>query len=90
MCLLSALEIPEARALVQQYLDEATRELAELRSITEGADAGAHPRGRMRFGRLAAEYGVHQGRALQQWAEWALHQLGEAERTCPVTVDVTA
>ncbi len=81
MCLLSALDIPEARALVQQYLDEATREMAELRSITEDADAGAHPRGQLRFGRLAAEYGVHQYRALQQWAEWALRQLDEAERT---------
>jgi DNA-binding PadR family transcriptional regulator len=79
MCLLSALDISEARALVQQYLDEATRELAELRSITEGADAGDHPRGRLRFGRLAAEYGVHQYQALQQWAEWALRQLDEAE-----------
>ena len=80
MCLLSALDIPEARALVQQYLDEATREMAELRSITESADAGTHPRGRLRFGRLAAEYGVHQYRALQQGAEWALHELDEAGR----------
>jgi PadR family transcriptional regulator AphA len=80
LCLLSALEIPEARALVRQYLDEATRELAELRSITERADAGAHPRGRLRFGRLAAECGVHQSLALQQWAQWALEQLDEAER----------
>jgi PadR family transcriptional regulator, regulatory protein AphA len=78
MCLLSALPVPEARALVQQYLDEATRELAALESITEGADTDAHPRGRLRFGRLAAEYGVHQYRALRQWAEWALRQLDEA------------
>lgn len=80
MCLLSTLDIAEARSLVQHYLDEATRELADLRSITADADAEVTPQGRLRFGRLAAEYGVHQYRALQHWAEWALHQLDEAER----------
>jgi DNA-binding PadR family transcriptional regulator len=80
MCLLSALDPSDARALVRQYLDEATRELAQLRKITESADTDDHPRGRLRFGRLAAEYGVYQYQALQQWAEWALRQLAEAER----------
>lgn len=79
MCLLSALEISDARALVQQYAEQAQGELAALRSIAEAADTEAHPRGRLRFGRLAADLGVRQYTAVLEWAEWARQQLNEAE-----------
>ena len=79
MCLLSALEISDARALVQQYAEQAQGELAALRSIAEAADTQVHPRGRLRFGRLAADLGVRQYTAVLEWAEWARQQLNEAE-----------
>ncbi|MBF6413880.1 PadR family transcriptional regulator [Nocardia cyriacigeorgica] len=79
MCLLSALETADAQALVQQYAEQAQRELTTLQSIIEAADAQAHPRGGLRFGRLAADLGVRQYTALLEWAVWACRQLDEAE-----------
>jgi PadR family transcriptional regulator, regulatory protein AphA len=75
MCLLSALEPDEARAIVERLLREAEQAAAELRALADAADADPHPRGRLRFGRLAMEYGITQHEAQQQWAHWALTQL---------------
>ena len=80
MFLLSTLDIPDARALTVQYLAEATEELAKLRTLIDEIDAQPHPAGHLRFGRLAAEYGLHHYEALQHWAHWVLGQLEQAER----------
>ena len=79
MSLLSALEIPQARELVRRHLEEADQVAAELRALADAADTEAHPRGRLRFGRLAIEYGINQYQAQQRWARWALEQLEQAE-----------
>ncbi|WIX93268.1 PadR family transcriptional regulator [Amycolatopsis sp. DG1A-15b] len=81
MCLLSCLDIPEARQQVLGHLDEADQVVAELRSLADAADAAPHPRGRLRMGRLALEYGIFQYQAQQQWARWALEQLDETQDT---------
>ncbi|HEY6740178.1 MAG TPA: PadR family transcriptional regulator [Actinopolymorphaceae bacterium] len=80
MSLLSALEVPQARELVRGQLRAAEETMAELKAIAAAADAGSHPRGRLRFGRLAVEYGIHQCEAQRRWAHWALRQLAEAAR----------
>jgi PadR family transcriptional regulator, regulatory protein AphA len=78
MMLLSALTPDEARAQVRAHLAEAEREAAELRAMAAAADADdGHPRGRLRFGRLALEMGVLQAEAQRTWALWALDQLDE-------------
>jgi PadR family transcriptional regulator AphA len=79
MMLLSALTPDEAREQVRAPLAEAEQEAAELREMAAAADAGTHPRGRLRFGRLALEMGVLQADAQQRWARWALEQLDEAD-----------
>ncbi len=49
--------------------------------MAEAADADTqHPRGRLRFGRLALEMGVLQAEAQATWARWALERLDAAER----------
>jgi DNA-binding PadR family transcriptional regulator len=80
MCLLSALDLPDARKLVLSFMEEAKEELARLRALVDAADAESHPRGRLRFGRLAAEYGLHSYAAVQRWGRWTLEQLEQAER----------
>ncbi|MFC5827862.1 PadR family transcriptional regulator [Nonomuraea insulae] len=75
MCLLSALDPPEAGRLVRGYLETAEQMVAELRTVAEAADAGEHPRGGLRFGRLALQYGILQYEAQREWARWALAQL---------------
>ena len=76
MCLLSALDTETAREQVQAHLDEAEGVLAELAEMAEAADADqTHPRGRLRMGRLAMEYGIFRYRAQRDWARWALAQL---------------
>jgi DNA-binding PadR family transcriptional regulator len=81
MCLLSCLDIPEARQRVLGHLDEAGQVATELRSLADAADADPHPRGRLRMGRLALEYGIFQYQAQQQWARWALEQLDQTQDT---------
>jgi PadR family transcriptional regulator AphA len=83
MSLLSVLDIPQARELVLHHLEEADQVAAELRALADAADTEPHPRGRLRFGRLAIEYGVHQYQAQQQWGHWALEQLDRAEAADP-------
>ena len=73
--LISALEPAEARVQIEADLAEATSTVAELRALAEAADAGAHPRGGLRFGRLALEHGIYQAQATEAWARWALEQL---------------
>ncbi|MFD7981053.1 hypothetical protein [Streptomyces sp. NPDC059071] len=51
----------------------------ELQALADAANADSHARGRLRFGRLAIEYGIHQYQAQQRWAHWALQQLDHAE-----------
>lgn len=75
LCLLSALEPAEARELVRSHLTAAEETITELQSIADAADAGTHPRGTLRFGRLALEYGILQYQAQQQWAHWALERI---------------
>lgn len=76
LCLISALEPAEARRVVEAQLAEAEAQHAELAAMAEAADADTgHPRGRLRFGRLAMELGRHQAEAQRRWAEWALDQL---------------
>ncbi|RJO75215.1 PadR family transcriptional regulator [Nocardia panacis] len=79
MSLLSALEPEQARALVRRFREQARAELDELRILAARADADTHPRGRLRFGRLAIEYGVHQYDALCRWADWARDVIDAAE-----------
>ncbi|MFI8392685.1 PadR family transcriptional regulator [Streptomyces sp. NPDC085540] len=83
MSLLSVLDLPQARELVLHHLEEADQVTVELRALADAADSEAHPRGRLRFGRLAIEYGVHQYQAQQRWAHWALEQLDRAETADP-------
>ncbi len=78
MSLLSALDIGQARDLVMRHLDRADQDHAELQAIADAADAEPHPRGRLRFGRLAIEYGLLSCEAQRQWARWALEQLDAA------------
>ena len=73
--LISALEPGEARAKLEADLAEATALVAELRAMAEAADADGHPRGRLRYGRLAIEHGVFHAQATEAWARWALTQL---------------
>jgi DNA-binding PadR family transcriptional regulator len=73
--LLSALEPGEARVKLEAALAEATATIAELRATADAADAGTHPRGRLRFGRLALELGIYQAEATEAWARWALSEL---------------
>ncbi|PYC67887.1 PadR family transcriptional regulator [Micromonospora arborensis] len=80
MSLLSTLTTDEARQLVRGYLADAETGHAELIDIAAAADAEAHPRGRLRFGRLAIEYGIRSYQTQQEWARWALEQL-EASAT---------
>lgn len=75
MCLLSALEPAEATTIVRGHLETAEQMVAELKAIAEAADAGEHPRGGLRFGRLALQYGILQHEAQREWARWALDQL---------------
>jgi DNA-binding PadR family transcriptional regulator len=75
LCLISALDPPQARQIVLGHLAEAEAVSAELRALADAADADPHPRGRLRFGRLALEYGVHQYQAQRRWAAWALNEL---------------
>lgn len=75
LCLISALEPEQAREVVRQQLAEAEAAGAELRAMADAADADEHPRGQLRFGRLAMELGIHQNQALREWAVWALDQL---------------
>jgi len=79
LCLISALGPAEARDLVLSSLAEAERTGAELRAMAEAADADEeHPRGPLRFGRLAIELGIHQSEAQRRWASWALDRLDGA------------
>lgn len=78
LCLISALEPGEAQEIVRGYLAEAEAITAELRAMADAADADLeHPRGRLRFGRLAMELGIYQSEAQRQWAAWALDRLGD-------------
>jgi PadR family transcriptional regulator AphA len=75
MMLLSALTPAEAHAQLTNHLETAERTSVELRDLAAAADADPHPRGRMRYGRLALELGIRQAEAQQRWARWALDQL---------------
>jgi PadR family transcriptional regulator, regulatory protein AphA len=75
MMLISALTPEEAREQVRGVLAEAEQEAAEMREMAAAADAGTHPRGRLRFGRLALEMGILQADAQRTWALWALDLL---------------
>jgi DNA-binding PadR family transcriptional regulator len=75
LCLISALEPAEAREVVLAQLVEAEALSAELREMADAADLDTHPRGRLRFGRLAMELGIHQCDAQREWAVWALAQI---------------
>ncbi|BCJ39654.1 hypothetical protein GCM10010168_78910 [Actinoplanes ianthinogenes] len=79
LCLISALEPAQARRIVLDHLADAESRAAELRSLAEAADADSHPRGGLRFGRLAMELGRYQAQAQREWARWALEQLGDDE-----------
>ncbi|MEV4640114.1 PadR family transcriptional regulator [Actinoplanes sp. NPDC049548] len=79
LCLISALEPAEARDIVRSHLAEAEAISAELRALADAADADSnHPRGPLRFGRLAMELGIYQSEAQRQWAMWALNRLDDA------------
>ncbi|MEV6346784.1 PadR family transcriptional regulator [Actinoplanes sp. NPDC051851] len=76
--LISALDPPEARAQLEKHLSEALISLDELRTWAAAADADTtHPRGGLRYGRLALELGIHQNEATISWARWALTRLDE-------------
>ena len=75
--LISALTPDEARVQVREHLAEAEQQGAELREIAATADAGTHPRGRLRLGRLALELGILQADAQRAWALRALDLIDE-------------
>ena len=87
MALLSALSDDEARRLVLGYLADAETAESQLVGVAASADADDHERGRLRFGRLALEYGIRSFRAQQEWARWALEQLDAAAKLPQATGD---
>lgn len=80
IALISALSEDDARRLVLDYLADAEAAEAELVGVAAAADANDHPRGGLRFGRLAIEYGIRSFQAQQEWARWALVQLDVATK----------
>ncbi|MFC4137523.1 MULTISPECIES: PadR family transcriptional regulator [unclassified Microbacterium] len=81
IALISALSEEDARRLILDYLADAEAAEAELLGVASAADAEDHQRGRLRFGRLALEYGIRSFQAQQEWARWALAQLEVATKT---------
>jgi PadR family transcriptional regulator, regulatory protein AphA len=75
MILLSTLDPPDARAVLERIAAATAREAAALREIrAEEPRAGG-------FGQLAAEYGLRQYEAVHGWALWAMEQLPAGEVT---------
>jgi PadR family transcriptional regulator AphA len=77
MFLLSALDPPDARAVLERIAAGTAHEAAELRQIRD--EAGPVRPGPDGFGQLAAEYGLRQYEAVHGWALWALAQLDASE-----------
>ena len=80
--LLSTLEVPEARALLQQQVADSMREAERLRVVVERTDPTNTPTARL-VRRLAAGYGLRIYQMLRDWAIWALDELEHAEQTAP-------
>jgi DNA-binding PadR family transcriptional regulator len=77
MFLLSALEPADALTLLHQIAERAEHDLAQLRLILD--EHGDRPLiGREGFGLLAAEFGIRQYAAVQDWAQWAIGRLEAA------------
>ena len=81
--LLSTLEVPEARALLQQQVADSMREAERLRGVVERTDPRNTPTAPAPFGRLAAGYGLRYYEMLRDWALWALDELEHAEQREP-------
>jgi PadR family transcriptional regulator AphA len=79
MFLLSALDPPDARKLLERIAASTARDAAVLRKVR--AEAGPVRLGPEGFGQLAAEYGLRQYDAVHDWALWALDQLDQAVAT---------
>ncbi len=79
MFLLSALDPPDARKLLERIATSTARDAAVLRKVR--AEAGPVRLGAEGFGQLAAEYGLRQYDAVHDWALWALDQLDQAVAT---------
>jgi DNA-binding PadR family transcriptional regulator len=83
--LMSILDPVEALPLLHGIHDHAEQEVAELEARVE---ATSGPDGKWEFGRLAAEYGLRQYRAMLEWADWAqaeLARLAPDEKSTDVT-----
>lgn len=78
MFLLSALDPPDAIAMLRGIAEHTAAEAAELRRIRSQAGPVIQ-RGRGGFGQLAAEYGLRQYDAVHGWALWAIEQLESSE-----------
>jgi PadR family transcriptional regulator AphA len=76
MFLLSALDPPDARVVLERIAANTAREAANLRQVRE--EAGPVRPGRDGFGQLAAEFGLRQYDAVHSWALWAMEQLDAA------------
>ncbi|MEO3873536.1 PadR family transcriptional regulator [Nonomuraea sp. B12E4] len=74
MFLINTLEPAEARALLRQYADNASRRLEALHAQLANADQ-AWRDNPLAVGRLAAERGLRTLPALRDWALWGIDQL---------------
>jgi PadR family transcriptional regulator AphA len=73
MFLLSALPAADAGELLRRIAAHCAAEAAQLRA-TVRTDYASEP-GPLAFGLLAAEFGLRQYQATEDWAHWALEQL---------------
>lgn len=76
--LINTLDPADARALLQQYIDDADRMLADIRQRLERADPEWQDNP-LAIGRLAAERGLRTLPAVRDWALWGIEQLDRAE-----------
>jgi PadR family transcriptional regulator, regulatory protein AphA len=72
--LLSTLDPVDARTVLGPIANASARELARLRAAV--ATAGTSADAPLSFDRLAAEFSVRSVEALNEWARWALTELG--------------
>jgi hypothetical protein len=74
--MLSTLEVDEARALLNSYVEGGTRELRRLRERVDEFDAAHADDTTLPFNRMVAEYGLISFQTLHDWALWAPDRIG--------------
>lgn len=73
MFLITALEPPDARRVLERIAEHAGAEADELRAVRDSAPV--RTKGKAGFGRFALEYGIRANEATRDWAVWGLEQL---------------